>query len=271
MYNKSLYEKYGLDTPKTWEEVLSDATIFKNNDMYMYLIGHKHIVLMLFTYWEQVNQKSAFDSKGKNVLNSKDIEFMLETYKKLKEKNVIYVVGSDEEQEEMLRERTASGVFGWNSQISNLSSTLEGVGDTLTIGDFVLLKENGYSGYFIKPATMLAIGRDTEHPKEAAIFLNYLLNGRENVLLQQCEKGVPVSKQAEGELMEAGLLNNMEYRAKLLIDYNRSILLDEPVALEDTDFYQSFVKLADLYLDDKFPIDRAAQSILSLLDNLEEE
>jgi oligogalacturonide transport system substrate-binding protein len=56
---------------------------------------------------------------------------------------------------------------------------------------------------------MFSISAKAEHPHEAAMLLQYLLNDPEGVTLMGTERGIPESKAAYDTLNEAGALDPM--------------------------------------------------------------
>ena len=64
------------------------------------------------------------------------------------------------------------------------------------------------AGLFFKPAQMFSIGKSTQHPKEAAMLINFLLNSQEGVEALGLERGVPLSEAAVKQLTESGVIKD---------------------------------------------------------------
>jgi multiple sugar transport system substrate-binding protein len=67
--------------------------------------------------------------------------------------------------------------------------------------------DNGQLGMYLKPAMFWAVSSQTEHPEEAAKFVDFLVNDPEAAALQLTDRGLPVNlelrEQIEGDLDEA--------------------------------------------------------------------
>lgn len=63
-YNKAIFDKYGLPIPKTWDELFSDAEIFKQDNIAVLGMPQKHLFLLLLTYYEQNYGESFFNDDG---------------------------------------------------------------------------------------------------------------------------------------------------------------------------------------------------------------
>jgi len=57
---------------------------------------------------------------------------------------------------------------------------------------------------------MYSIGRNTRHPKEAALLMNFLVNDPAGILPGGLERGAPLSKIADATLREKGILKDSD-------------------------------------------------------------
>ena len=112
----------------------------------------------------------------------------------------------------------------WDSAVTKMKDAMEGSvnqpGQEFVIGEFLSFGE--HQGGFTKTSMSMAIKGNTEHPKEAAMLVNFLLNEPEGVEICSTERGVPCSAAAVECLKEKGLGDalTMEANAKVL-DYSK--------------------------------------------------
>ena len=91
-----------------------------------------------------------------------------------------------------------AGIYTWDSSAKKMADALvESVdkpGQEMVIGDFI--KFGDYNGGFTKIAQAFAVPSTCEHPKEAAMLINFLLNDPEGAEICGTERGIPCSKTA---------------------------------------------------------------------------
>lgn len=80
--------------------------------------------------------------------------------------------------------------FWWTNQLGALAES--------SGRELVLLRQPGESeaqgpGMFLKPAMFYAISSQTEHPEEAAMFVDFLLNSEEAINIMQTDRGLPAN------------------------------------------------------------------------------
>ena len=97
--------------------------------------------------------------------------------------------------------------------------------------------------------------------KEAAKLVNFLLNDPEMALLQNTEKGIPISKTARETLEKEGKLNNIDYVAsEQMFNYGDKLKIMQPI-LEKEDVFLSFFNGAAYYIYDEKSLDETAEDI----------
>ena len=104
------------------------------------------------------------------------------------------------------------------------------------------------------------MSKNTEHPKEAAILLDFLLNSTQMAELQGVEKGIPISSSAREYLKEHGMLDGLQYEASQVMETNKLIKHMDPL-IENSDLYEEFLSACDLVLFDKASAEEAAQQL----------
>ncbi|MDD7429142.1 MAG: hypothetical protein PUK49_05115, partial [Oscillospiraceae bacterium] len=94
---------------------------------------------------------------------------------------------------------------------------------------------DGVRGWYTKPATLYAVSRETEHPEESALLLDFLLNSDEISELQGIEKGIPLSRSSRSYLEQHDMLKGLHYDAFRLMSASiDSMALIDPF-MEDKD------------------------------------
>lgn len=259
-YNEKIYQKYGLDLPRTWDDLFDAAKKMKQDQVYPIGMAKKHAFLCLIAYYEQTKDKPFFRADGKLNLSQEDIEYLLKFYKRLIDEKVMSPI--EEFDRKLLTSGEIAGSCFWISDIENYCNSMEADGGKAVLGDYIGFSDaKRLSGWYRKPATMYAISKYTEHPKEAAELLEYLVNSPKVALLQQMEKGIPVSKKALNTLVENDILkgNSFEANQKMIQNQNR-ISLMLPV-MEDEEIIDFFKSAMDAYVYEKMSLSQAASEI----------
>ena len=259
-YNKSLYDSYNLELPKTWDDLFKVAKVMKKDDIYVLGMEKKSLFFLLLAYLEQTTDATVLDEDGNLVLGVEDVQVMLEFYKRLIDEKVLMPVGNFEKN--AFTSQKIAGAQAWISDASNYCTPLAETGAEVVVGDY--LRESGAKrlGWYVKPATLYAISKNTSQPKEAAMLLDFLLNSREMAVLQTTEKGIPISDAAYQVLEEEGLMNGYEKTANdNMQECQDEMKLMMPV-LENEDVLDAFKEEADYYLYDKESLEQVAEDII---------
>ena len=112
-------------------------------------------------------------------------------------------------------------------------------------------------GWYLKPATMYALSKHSEHEKEAAMFLDFLVNGKEMAELQGLEKGVPVSKKAREVLEQKNIMTGIQVSADEVM-LGMEMELMSPY-YEDAALQEAFVKATSAMKYDGVSLETAAK------------
>jgi multiple sugar transport system substrate-binding protein len=83
----------------------------------------------------------------------------------------------------------ASG-FWWTNELPALTA---GAGHELQFLQFPTDEGDGKTGMYLKPAMFWAVSSDCESPKEAALFINWLINSEEAANIIKADRGLPVN------------------------------------------------------------------------------
>lgn len=235
--NKTFYETRNLEVPKTWNDLFATAEILED-DCYPIGMTSKSAWFALVAYEEQVSGKAFMDMDGKILFGKDELADMLEMYTKLINNKVMPQV------EFFDKLQISNGNYGstiaWVSDASSYCSDAIENGYDMQVSSFPTTENPLRTGQYAKPATLYAIGNNTEHPKEAALLLEYLLNSEEMAQFQGIEKGIPLSSSAQQYLEEAGILEGIQYDAhKLMEETSDNTEIISPY-FEDTDLIDAY-------------------------------
>lgn len=258
-FNQSIFESYGLNIPKTWEELFAAAKVMKADEIYPLGTTEKQMFLMLIVYFEQMTGKESVGEDGTLQLSKQDIKFMLDFYKRLIDEKVLMPI--DAFSRNAFSTGKTAGTLAWISDAANYCSVLQEGGSEVVIGDYLVDAQTKKFGWCVKPATMYAISATTEYPEEAARLLDFLANSREMAKLQGTEKGIPISDAAKSALQEDGQLDGFEMQADAMREqYEDKLEILQPV-LESEAVYDGFKVNADYYIYDKLSEDDVVDKI----------
>ena len=261
--NKTVYEAHGLDIPQTWDDLFRAADILSKDGIYPLCGPSKAIWLFSIAYAEQKTGKSFLDDKGKIAFSSDEFQVMIDFYVEMVERRVIPKI--EDFKKVKVENGTCAGAVAWVSDAINyFGSSIKAGNEVVAANYTAFTPEDSGAGWYEKPATLYAISKNTTHPEEAALLLDFLLNNKEMALLQGVEKGIPISKSAQEYLDEEGLLSGLQYEASVVMDSNTKLREMSPL-LEDTDLINDFNDVANLVLFDKATSEEAAQQLFEMI------
>ena len=258
-YNKDLYDQYGLAIPTTWDELFQAADLMSKDGIYPVGMVKKHLFLSIVAHFEQTTGHMLYAEDGSYCGTVEDWKEMLQFYKELMDRKVVPSV-EDYNSGDFESGRTA-GTSCWASDASRYCDSLVSAGTNVVLGQNLTESSALRSGWYTKPATLYAISATTQHPKEAARLLNFLINDADMAKLQGTEKGVPISERALDALKSARMLNSLEYAAseeiKSMQDQNEVMI----PALDSSTVMDLFKDAADKYYYERGSLDTCAEEI----------
>ena len=215
-YNAATWKKAGVPLPKSWDDLLKAGPVFKEKlgDNYYPLILTEQDSLLLLNSWVyQGNQKPMVDEKTRKLgWNHDDLVQAFTFYRQLVAAHTVpdartmasYGKGVAYEMKPWLNGEWG-GIYNWNVMYTAESQNLSNPTD-LVMGDYPMREGAKDAGQFNKTALMLSISKNTRHPQEAALLINFLMSEKEGVVPVGLERGVPLSKAGAQILRDAGLL-----------------------------------------------------------------
>jgi len=217
-YNDQTWTRSGLNYPTTWEQLISAGEVFRKklgDNYYPIILEHQDTLALLRSYMTQKYNTPTVDEKNKKFAYSEKqwVEFF-NLYKEMVDNHVMpstkyYASFGKSNMYEMKPWINGEwgGTYMWNSTITKYSDNLTKPA-TLVLVPYPMLSGAKDAGLFFKPAQMLSIGKSTQHPKESALLINFLLNSKEGIDALGLERGVPLSATAVKQLRERGVIKD---------------------------------------------------------------
>lgn len=217
-YNSASYSRFGQEFPSTWSELMQLGDIFGREDMYPLDLDTQSGGTEWYfavVYIQQRTGRTFITMDGELGFTPEDIEAALDFCKELEDRHVIRKVRehTDEDGSSALYQSPefisgrVGGVLEWGSSVGKYEMVLP-EGD-LRAGP-LLTGDNGESGgWMIKPSLMYAVSANTEHPDEAAAFMDFMLNNTDCAQLLGTTRGIPSSRYAAESLESSGDLTGL--------------------------------------------------------------
>lgn len=247
--NKTVYERYGLDIPKTWEDIFNASRVMKG-EVYPLAMTAKSAWFYITAYAEQRVGKQFMTMDGRLNFSAQDIQIMLEFYCRLINEKVMPQVEYFDRL--LIDTGEYAGSVAWLSDASNYCNNAVQNGYEFVVADYPVNETaRTGDGWYAKPATMYAISKNTDYPEESALLLDFLLNSPEMAELQGVEKGIPISRKARSYLEENNMLTGMQYNAFLKMnEYSDRLAVVSPY-FENTDLIDAFKEACNAVLYNK--------------------
>jgi len=214
-WNKTTFDKAGVEIPKTIDDLIAAGKTFQEvlGDEYFPLsLGEYDRALFMSFYIQAKSGEPIIAEDGTLNVTEEQLADGFAFIQSLEDNHVIPTIAALagdgnvtlNENPKFIDGRYA-GVFEWDSAPLKYTSNLaEGqelvVGDELDFGD-------GKTGVSAKVSMAFAICASSQHPHEAAMLMNYLLNDPEGIAIMASERGVPASQIGFDTLNDAGMID----------------------------------------------------------------
>ncbi|MEC9491032.1 MAG: extracellular solute-binding protein [Halanaerobiales bacterium] len=208
--DKALFETAGVEIPGpdwTWEEYIEiGQTIHDKLGVYAdRTLPHSWGGLFDLRIWLRQHGETLYNEDA-TALGYEDDQLFVDHYTRMKNlidagfyapPSLIKEVGTNVE-EELVTNQQAAMAGLWSNQIVAASSA---AGKKLELLTLPKLKDQVQEGLFIKQGQYLAVTKSSEHPEEAAKFVNFFLNNIEANKVLMAERGVPAPKDVREALI----------------------------------------------------------------------
>ena len=222
-WNKTTFTKAGISTPTTLDELIAAGKTFKEklgDDYYPLELGEYDRMLFVSFYLQAQTGEPIIDQNGKLTVSQDQLKEGLDLIQKLEDNHVMptqaTMAGDGNvtlNENPKFIDGHYAGVFEWDSAPSKYIKNL-GEGQELVVGGELKGLGDKATGVSDKVSMLFAITKTSEHPHEAAMLLNYLVNDEEGVTILGSERGIPSSKAAYGILDKAGKIDKTVAAAK---------------------------------------------------------
>lgn len=218
-FNETTFRKAGLKVPDSWEALLAAGPVFRERlgpDHYPLDMNFQDTVALLYSWISQKSQTGFIDEEERRLLPDRHLLVQAaRLYQHLVDHHVVpsarerasYGHVQLQETRPWITGRYA-GIYQWTSAVGKYVETLE-PGQKMVLAPYPILEGARDPGLLYKPAMMYAINRHTDHPREAALLLQFLLNDPEGVRILGARRGVPASAAARRILEEDGQLTGL--------------------------------------------------------------
>lgn len=215
-YNQTIYDKYGLEIPKTWDDLFAAAKVMKKDGICPVDMDNTASWMACIAYVEQTTGHQIFDENQLFSFSEEDVKMMLEFYQKMVSEGVIECTA--ERNESRLSEGTYAGTMQWISGATKYEDMMIESGGTVTAALPPTVDGEKRMGWYVKPATLYSISSHTEEPQEAAKLLSYLVEDEGMVARQKLDKGVPCNAKAVEILKASGDLAGTQYETSVAME-----------------------------------------------------
>ena len=214
-WNKTTFDEIGCEIPTDLDSLLAAGAAFKayGEDYYpMDLNQYDRMIFMV--YYLESKYNKPWVENNEIQYSDEEIREGLEFITSLEDAHVLPTLATvagdmadSTDKNSKWIDGYYAGIFEWDSSANKFRQALEESvnkpGQEFVLGEFVKLGDD--PGGFTKISMGLAISSTTNHPKEAAMFINFLLNETEGVEISSTTRGIPCSKAAVEILNEKGL------------------------------------------------------------------
>ncbi|QDY70869.1 ABC transporter substrate-binding protein [Qingshengfaniella alkalisoli] len=227
MFNKTSFDKAGVELPTNWEELIAASPAFKENlgeDYYPYDASTLNAVLTVSLIATQQTGKDLIDPASNTVAWTADeLASAIDFYQNLVDQGVIRSwKDAASEGNVALHEnpRWANGEIGgsyeWDSTYFKYSDPMD-EGQELVPVKLLQVEGAVTEGVYRKPSMVFAVSRNSDDPQAAAQIVNCLMNEPEGVSALGDTRGLPASKAAATQLSEAGAIDPVLIEANSII------------------------------------------------------
>ena len=244
-WNMTTFNKAGItEVPKTLDDLMAAGAAFQSqlgDDYYpLHLGGYDRMIMMVF-YLESIYGKDWADPATSTLNYTADeIAEGLDFIKSLVDNHVVMPLptyygnnGSTaaHQSNEWITGKIA-GILEWDSSASKYQDALDDENKAgFTVGEEI--KFGDYNGGFTKVSMGLAITQTCQHPAEAAMLINFLLNEEEGASIMGSECGIPASKSGLAAAEAAGAIDELVAEANGKVMAFNAFQLD-PLFEDDT-------------------------------------
>ncbi|MDW6001794.1 ABC transporter substrate-binding protein [Vibrio mangrovi] len=217
-YNKDMWAKAGVSYPRSWDELMKVGLAFKQklgDDYYPLVVEARDVFAMNRSYVIQKYGKDIINHDTNLInFNQEEMAQFFQLYVDQVKNHLFpstkefasYGKGNMYEMRPWIDGRFG-GLYMWDTAIGKYSANLAPPMQ-LELGPYPMLDHATDSGLLTRPSMMFSIGRNTKHPKEAALLVDFLLNDPDGVKAMGLARGMPISLAGFKILQDAGQVDD---------------------------------------------------------------
>lgn len=264
-YNKTIYDSYGLEIPESLDDLYKAAELMSKDNIYPISVTKKASWFVSVAIEEERTGKKIFDENNNIMFTEKELAETIDICCDLIRKKVIPELSKYEKIN--FDEGKYAGEVMWISDAASSFDAAEKKGYEIVVGDYLIDDVDSSLSWYVKPATMYAISKNTEYPKESALLIDFLLNSKEMALNQGIEKGIPLSNNARNVLEENNMLKGIQYDAYCKLDSNINNVSKISPYFENSNLVETFYDTVNKVLFADVSLDEAASELNDALKN----
>ncbi len=227
MFNKTSYDKAGVDLPTSWEELIAAAPVFKEKlgeGYYPFDGNDLNATLLVILHATQSTGIDMIDPETSEFAWTQDqLVAAIDFYGSLVEAGVIRpwpeaaAEGNVALHENPLwADGHLGGSYEWDSTYFKYSDPLD-EGQELVPVPILEIDGAVTNGVYRKPSMVFAISANTDHPEAAAQIVNCLLTEETGINALGATRGLPASAIATQTLLDAGAVNQTQIDANAIV------------------------------------------------------
>ncbi len=219
-FNQTTYQKAGLALPDSWESLVDAGPQMREKlgEAYYPIDGtFQDFIAMARSYTVQKTGQALVDDRRKCLnCTPEDMRDIARLYGDLTRNHswpkaqtrASYGNVAQQEMRPWMNGEFA-GCYQWNSSIDKYTDTLR-AGEKVVLAPYPMRPGAKDAGLLYRPAMMFAVNRQSRHPEEAGLLLNFLLNDPVGIRAMGLKRGVPSSAIAKKTLGEDGELTGLK-------------------------------------------------------------
>lgn len=209
VYNKTLMEQAGLEPLKenmTWEdlEAYGKDAVTKLDGKFAF--ADQSFFTHYLNYFLRQQDKTFYRDEAV-AFNQEDVEKWFDMWSNFRAAGIVPSSEASASMSEtspdvsLLVQGKVLMSLVWSNQMSGFQSAMQ---DELGVSLLPTAKDEKRSGLWIQPSQFMTISKESKHPKEAALFINFMVNDLEATKILGNDRGIPGSEEVRNMLSGDG-------------------------------------------------------------------
>ncbi|MDS0528195.1 ABC transporter substrate-binding protein [Clostridium sp. SHJSY1] len=209
-YNKNVSNGFIENKYNTWDDLIASGSK-ANGDKYPLDLDSFNAWGLGMAYVQEKTGKNFINEDGSLGFTQGDIQELLTFYKKLIDSKVVPAT-THKDDNSNFNNGKAGTTISWSTDAQKMQSGTEKIKGDLFSGAFPSTV-GGNAISYVKPAMLYTISKNTEHPKEAAMLMDFMLNDEAAAKILGIDRGIPTSTTSYKTLEESNVLTGLQYES----------------------------------------------------------